>query len=198
MSAFLPEAIPAGPVVLRRRHVSDVQELLVAIEASIDELGAFLRWAAGGVPSRAELERTVTAGDAAFEAGTGFEYVLRDATTGEVVGEAGGELRTPDAVELGYWVRSDRTGRGYARAAARALTSAVFDAVPKVQHVELRMDHGNGASRAVAERLGFAHVGVERFTGARLPGQTGAGHIYAMMRVDWDAGARSGAPEAPP
>lgn len=171
--------------MLTRRRVSDVPELLVAIEASITELRAFLQWAAAGVPSPADLEQRAVEGDADFEAATGFEYVLRERATDQVVGEAGGEVRSHDVVELGYWVRSDRTGRGYARAAALALTSAVFEALPKVERVELRMDNGNVASRTVAERLGFQHVGDERFAGERLPGQTGAGRVYAMDRARW-------------
>ena len=187
----LPDVVQSDPVVLHRRRPSDVPELLAAIESSITELSAFLRWAAGEAPSRAGLERAVAAGDAAFAAGTGFEYVLRESSTGEVVGEAGGEVGKGEVVDIGYWVRSDRTGRGYATAAARAVTSVAFDVFPDVKSVEIRMDDGNVRSRSVAIRLGFTHVGDERFDGERLSGQTGVGHIYSVARSDWgDAHSR--------
>jgi len=186
MKLLLPDAVQSSSMVLRRRRPSDIPELLAAIEISTVDLSAFLGWAAAGVPSRPEFDHVVAARDADFEAGTAFEYVMRDAGTDEVLGEAGGELRTDGIVEIGYWVRSDRTGRGYATAAARELTSLAFNASADVDTVEIRMDKGNVRSRAVATRLGFAHVGDERFEGDRLSGQTGEGHIYAMTRSQWE------------
>jgi ribosomal-protein-serine acetyltransferase len=182
----LPDAWPADPVVLQRRRLSDVPDVLAAIGASITELGAFLRWAAAGVPSLVQFERTVAARDADFVAGTGFEYVLRECSTGQIVGGAGGDLSlNREAVEIGYWVRSDRTGRGYATAAATALTSLSFDVFADIGRVEVRMDDGNGASRLIATRLGFTRIGGETFEDPRLSGQTGEGHIYAMTRCEW-------------
>lgn len=181
----LPEMRTVGTLILNRRRLSDLQEVKTAIGASIAELGAFLRWAAEGVPSHAQLTDTFNKRDPEFEAGTAFDYVLRE-LGGEVVGEAGGQLsHDPTTVEIGYWVRSDRTGCGYATAAARALTSLVFETYPNVVRVELRMDSGNAASRAIAQRLGFVHLGDETFSDEPLPGQTGLGHIYATDRDAW-------------
>ena len=187
MKLTLPETVRSASIVLRRRRSSDIPELLAAIEVSIEELSAFLRWAAAGVPPRTEFERAVAESERDFDAGTGFEYVVRDAATGEVLGEAGGEVSTDGVVELGYWVRSDRTGRGHATSAASALTSLVFDACGDVETVEIRMDKGNVRSRAIAIRLGYVHVGDERFDGDRLSGQTGEGHIYSMTRSQWES-----------
>jgi ribosomal-protein-serine acetyltransferase len=186
MSSPFPESIDAGVVALQRRRLSDVPELLVAIEASIAELGAFLSWAAGGVPTPEMLGASITTREADFEAGVGFEYVLREVATGEVVGEAGGEVRDGGAsVDVGYWLRSDRTGRGYATSAAAALTTMVFDILPELARVEIRMDKGNTRSRGVPARLGFDLVGEESFGGERLPGQTGEGHVWAVSRGRW-------------
>jgi RimJ/RimL family protein N-acetyltransferase len=181
----LPDVVPAGEIVLRRRSLADVPELLEAIDASIAEVSAFHRWAAHGTPPRAELEETIRARVADFEAGTGFDYVLREASTGRVVGEIGGGLETERLMEIGYWVRSDSTGRGYATEAARAATTAVFEHLPHVESVEIRMDKGNPRSRAIAVRLGFEHTGDKIYDGERLSGQTGEGHIYAMARAEW-------------
>ena len=126
-------------------------------------------------------------------AGTGFEYVVRESSSGQV-GEGGRDLRAGGAVEIGYWVRSDRTGRGYATTAARALTSLAFDVFPDIVTVEIRMDEGNVRSRAVAVRLGFTHVSDEKFAGDRLRGQTGEGHIYSMTRAQWERLGESPSP----
>lgn len=186
MGLRLPDQAEAGSILLRRRRHDDVPGLLVAIESSIDELSSFLRWAATGTPSRLDLEHVVAVSDRDFEAGTGFEYVLREAGSGDVVGEAGGDVSDDGlVVDVGYWVRTDRTGRGYATAAARALISLVFEASPDVARVEIRMDKGNAASRAVAERLGLTLVGDETFDGERLRGQTGQGWIWSTDRDTW-------------
>src|SRR5690349_3266832 len=95
--AVVPDVVHAGAIELRRRRAADIPELLAAIELSIAELSAFLTWAGEGVPSRSQLERSVAERAAAFAAGTGFEYVVRESSTGEVVGEAGGELRSEHA-----------------------------------------------------------------------------------------------------
>jgi len=182
----LGDALSAGSIVLHCRRLSDAPEVLAAVAVSIKQLSAFLRWAAAGVPSRSQFEHAVAERDAEYLAGTGFEYVLRELSTGRVVGEAGGELTLDgEAVTIGYWVRSDATGRGYATAAARALTSLAFDVFPHIRRVEIRMDHGNVASRAIAVRLGFVHIGEETFDDRPLSGQTGRGHIYAMTRDQW-------------
>lgn len=187
----LPEVIAGDWLELRRRRLGDVPELLVAIDESIDQVSAFHRWAANGTPSRAELEAMIRERDADFEAGTGFEYVVREIETGRIAGEIGGGFDGDGLMEIGYWVRTDRTGRGYATEAARAVTTAVFDHLPAVESVEIRMDKGNPASRAVAVRLGFDHAGDKTYDGERLSGQTGEGHVYAMSRTRWRQGDSS-------
>jgi ribosomal-protein-serine acetyltransferase len=182
----LPELVDGGLVHLYRRRESDVAELWEAIHASAAELGGFLSWAAHGPPSMQDLEQRIVDVDEKFESGAEFEFVLRESTTGDLVGEAGGEFRNERTVELGYWVRTDRTGRGYATSAAAALTGAVFDAFSRVERVELRMDKGNTRSEAVARHLGWPLLGEERFDSEPFGGQTGEGYIFGVTREHWD------------
>jgi ribosomal-protein-serine acetyltransferase len=188
MRQILPDTLRAGQIVLRRTQLSDAPEVLAAAGASIKELSAFLRWAAADIPSLSQFERRIAEQEADFLLGTGFAYVLRDSLTCQVIGEAGGKL-TPggEAFDIGYWIRSDMTGRGHATAAARVLTSLAFDAYPSIQRVEIRMDKGNAASQTIAVRLGFERVGSETFCDEPLSGQTGKGHIYAMTRENWSS-----------
>ncbi|HEX6559390.1 MAG TPA: GNAT family N-acetyltransferase [Longimicrobiales bacterium] len=69
-------------------------------------------------------------------------------------------LASADRVEIGYWLRSDVTGRGYATEASRAMVALAFG-LPGMKHVEIRCDARNQASAAVPKRLGFhlAHPG---------------------------------------
>ncbi|MBV8160769.1 MAG: GNAT family N-acetyltransferase [Acidimicrobiia bacterium] len=150
--AMLPANLPAGPVTLRRWRVADTADALVAIQASIDDLRPWMDWAADGVPSEPAQREVFRRGEAAFEDGTQFGYLLREVATGEVVGGCGLHPRVgPGGIEIGYWVRSDRHSRGYATAAARALTAAAFEWLAEVQVVEIHVDEEHGQCESSSE-----------------------------------------------
>jgi RimJ/RimL family protein N-acetyltransferase len=95
--------------------------------------------------TRRLLQRTVEAHD-----GTIGMYTLLDGS-GEVVGWAGYQRRDalePGAVELGWLLRRQFWGRGYATEAARHLRALGPERVLHLIHPE------NGASIAVARKLG--------------------------------------------
>ncbi|MFR9775552.1 GNAT family N-acetyltransferase [Micromonospora sp. MS34] len=63
-----------------------------------------------------------------------------------------------DDIEVGWHLHPDSQGRGYATEAARAVLDREFAAgTPQVYAVVMA---GNGASMAVARRLGMTHLGV--------------------------------------
>lgn len=59
-----------------------------------------------------------------------------------------------DRVEMGYWLRQDRTGHGLTTEAARALIE-ISTTLPRFSLVEIRCDARNTASAGVPARLGF-------------------------------------------
>jgi len=179
--AMLPDVLPAGPVELRRWRPAYLEPLMEAVAASRPELRRWMAWAQT-MPSQAEQSDILRAGEAAFDAGAEWNFLLFTPGEGEVVGGAGLHPRAgPERIEIGYWVRSDRTGRGYATAAAGALAEAAFAHLGGIDRVEIRMDRANRASAAVPPKLGFRLVGHE----ARellAPGHTGEGLIWALDR----------------
>ena len=95
-------------------------------------------------------ERTATH----WEAGTDFVFLMLvgDQT---IVGVTGLHRRVgDDGLEIGYWVDRNHTRRGYATAAARALTYLALG-IPGVERVEIHCDQANVASQAVPHRLGY-------------------------------------------
>ena len=77
---------------------------------------------------------------------------------GELVAIVGTHLHGEHEVEIGYWVRADRHGQGYATEAASAIVGALRQAFPHRQVVaECRAE--NSASWHVLEKLGFRASG---------------------------------------
>jgi RimJ/RimL family protein N-acetyltransferase len=63
--------------------------------------------------------------------------------------------------EIGYWIRTSLTGKGYATEAVKAVSAFAFE-VMKVHRLQLRCDVKNRRSAALAERAGFTLEGVMR------------------------------------
>lgn len=152
------------------------------MQVSIDALSTWMPWFVGGVPTM-ESERAVfEAGAMEFDRDVDWAYSMFETATAELVGSCALHPRDDGSVlEIGYWVRSDRRGRGYATVAARCLTAAAFRFVPSAQRVVIRMDRANVASARVPAKLGYVLDGEE--PRERLaPGHTGRGLVWSMSR----------------
>ena len=181
---LLPDVLGAPPLTLVRWRPDDVDEVLEAVRASFAELQQWMHWAQT-MPTRQEQRDALTSGSTAFDAGTEFGYLFREDATGAVVGGGGVHRRVgPGAVEIGYWVRTDRHGRGYATRATAALTDAVFTHLADVDRVEIHMDRANVASARVPEKLGFRRRGIERREQVAL-GHTGEAYVWQVLRHEW-------------
>lgn len=182
--ASMPDTIEVPPLILSRWRARDVDDVLAAVRSSFDELHQWMDWA-HTLPSRHQQRAVLLAGDAAFEAGTDFGYVFRETSTGALVGGGGAHRRLgPGAVEIGYWVRSDRHNRGYATAAVAALTDAVFDRLADVERIEIHTDRGNVASARVPSKLGYRLLRTERRE-KRAAAHTGQAFVWQTTRTDW-------------
>ena len=178
-----PEEIDVGSLVLRRWQPADAPGLLAAIEMTLPELRQFMPWAME-TPTPESVRAYL---DIAWRPPESYGFGLFDG--GEVVGGFGLHgRRGPGILEIGYWVRTDRTGRGYATAAARALTDVSFAYFPATFRVEIRCDPANSASAAVAAKLGYsldARVPVE----VEAAAQTGTQLVWAVSRTTWPPSA---------
>jgi RimJ/RimL family protein N-acetyltransferase len=178
-------------LVVRRWQVEDVPRLHDAVIESIEHLRPWMPWIAKE-PLTLEERITLVEGWAPlWDAGDRMCGMFVGET---VVGGCGLHQRIgPGGQEIGYWVRVGHTGRGYATAAARALTDMAF-AAPAITHVEIHHDVANTASGRVPAKLGFRLVG-EVARPAEAPGETGMQHHWRLDRDDWRPGLPTGAPE---
>jgi len=150
---------PRSPLVTRllrlepvaRRHAEGLYQ---AARASRAELLPWMPWATeitleGNQHYAAEAER-------AWRAGEEFHFAVLE---GERVLGVIGLNRDPDSgAELHYWIRSDRSGRGYATEAGERILRWGVDQLG-VDGFRLWAGVENRPSRRVAEKLGFRDVG---------------------------------------
>jgi RimJ/RimL family protein N-acetyltransferase len=165
-----PEMINAGELVLKRWEPQWADEATAAVRESLPELKAFLPWAqddydAGA--SRTFIESSVDN----WAKGKEFNYAVFT-TIGDLVGAIGLMTRMgPGVLEIGYWLRTPYTGRGYMTAAVSVL-SRVALTLPGIDRVAVRHDVANAASAAVAAKAGFTEIGrINR--DPQAPGETG-------------------------
>jgi RimJ/RimL family protein N-acetyltransferase len=178
----MPDRLAAGPVELVRWRAGMAADMAAAMTASFPALHRWMDWAAE-VPTADGVRAVLEAGEVAFDADVEWQYALREAD-GAVVGCVGLHRRPGDWIELGYWVRSDRTGRGYATSAARALTEAAFAHLPDAEQVEIHMDRANVASAAVPPKIGY-RLDREEDRPVLTPGHTGRGYVWVADRSTW-------------
>ncbi|MBV9880771.1 MAG: GNAT family N-acetyltransferase [Gemmatirosa sp.] len=168
--ANLPERLRTDRLTLRRWRVADAPALAAALEPSVAHLKPWIPWSVAE-PAPAEALETRLAGYVAdFDAGRTWLYGIFPPDESEVLGGIGLYPRVaaervpyPDAdrVEVGYWLRVDTTGRGYATEAARAIVDVALDvarALPAIGCIEIRCDPRNASSVAIPQRLGFHHA----------------------------------------
>ncbi len=154
MSRF-PEQVEAERLLLRRPLTEDVPALNAAIVSSHPELTMWMDWAVEPQTTQ-ETADFVRRSETSWRDETALNLLIVERESGEIVG-ATGYPRLDWAVpkfEIGYWVRSDRVGNGYAGESTWALAHHAFT-VLKANRVELRMDDRNRQSWRVAQRLHF-------------------------------------------
>jgi RimJ/RimL family protein N-acetyltransferase len=169
------ESIREGDLLLTRARADDLDEMVTAVNASLSELRPWFPWAQHPATEES-VGAFLTQVAQSWDEGTGFAFVgreLRDgAASGGVVCGCGLHVRLgPGALEIGYWVRTDRARRGIATRAAGALTRAAFS-LPGVERVQIHCDQSNEPSAGVAAKLGYVLDRTEAKEPA-APGETG-------------------------
>jgi RimJ/RimL family protein N-acetyltransferase len=153
-----PERIDTDRLVLRRWQAGDACALKAAIDSSLAHLQAWMPWALNEPSELSVIEHRIGEFEANFAAGKEWLYGILDGAAREVLGGAGLHQRgEPGGLEIGYWLRTDQTGHGFATESARALVRVgIVDL--GAEWIEIRCDPRNARSAAIPERLGFRHI----------------------------------------
>lgn len=171
---------PLSELRLKVPVPTDAAALAGAVQASLAEVGAWMDWCTADYGEEAAgswIEST----SRARERGEAFEFLMVGAGD-EVLGCCG--LNAVDVVNrranLGYWVRSDLTGRGVARAAVRQLRDFAF-AATDLERLEVVIAVNNERSIRVAVALGAGREGLHERR-LRIHGVFHDAVMFAMLR----------------
>ena len=173
--------LDGGTVRLRRVRARDAEAIARAVGESLEHLSPWMAWAKPSAAKVGSQMEWTTRAEILWDAATDYVYViLADRDT--VVGTCGLHRRSGvGAIEIGYWVHADHVGRGYATAAARALTAAAL-ALPDVTTVEIHCDQANAASQAIPRRLGYRLKAIEDGP-ITAPGEVGKHMVWSFDEV---------------
>jgi len=118
------------------------------------------------------------------EAGEGLHLIVADADTDELLGSIGVQdvRRAESRCDIGYWLARQARGRGVMTRAVRLLSRWVFDNLP-IERIQITVQPENEASRAVAERAGYAFEGILR-SYIEIKGMPRDAAMYSLLRVD--------------
>jgi RimJ/RimL family protein N-acetyltransferase len=147
-----------GRVALRRWRDSDVPEVVGACQDP-----EIQRWTTVPVPYTTQDAvdyGTCVAADQ-WRDGSGAPLALVGHPGGELVGSMSVLSFDDGVAAVGYWTAPARRGRGLTAEGLRLLAAWCF-AERGVARVELEVEPGNAASRAVAARAGFTEEGTLR------------------------------------
>jgi RimJ/RimL family protein N-acetyltransferase len=159
----VPSTLETPRLLLRSFRLDDAPALHEASSESIEQLRSqlwFLPWVAAE-PTRQSAEIRCRRAEANFLLRADLAFLAFEKNTGRLVASVGLHRTDWDVpkTEVGYWVRTSETGKGYASEGVVALTSWAFE-VLHAKRVELVTDELNAGSRAVAVRCGFVLEGI--------------------------------------
>jgi RimJ/RimL family protein N-acetyltransferase len=158
----MPESLETARLLLRCPRDGDGALVHEAIQESFAELHDVMYWARTPT-TEAECEVTARLARARFAARKDMRLHVFRREDGRFLGCSG--LGKPDwtipKFEIGYWLRTSETGKGYATEAAEAVAHLAFERLG-ARRVEIRCDARNRPSADVARRLGFELEGTLR------------------------------------
>jgi RimJ/RimL family protein N-acetyltransferase len=162
-SGIMPEELRTPRILLRRWRPSDAAALQPVLAANVAHLAPWIPWRVAEPLDAGPLADRLAEFAAAFDETREWRYGLLSCGDGTVLGEVSlfprnsegrVALDAADHLEIGYWVRADRTGEGLAAEAAHAACDLAAT-IDGVSHLAIHCDERNAASAAIPRRLGF-------------------------------------------
>ena len=174
-NAAPPERIDVDEFHLRRFTLEDALAVNEAVEASYAEIHPWMPWCVA--PIKIEDQREFIEGTFKnWATGAAFNFGIFD-IMGALIGTISLMDRVgPGGLEIGYWLRTDASGRGVMTRAVDELTEIGLG-LPGISRIEIHCDEANLRSAAVPKRLGYRLDRIDDDT-IEAPGETGRGMVW--------------------
>lgn len=184
--------LETGRLVLRRERDGDFAVWMAHLNTP--EVRAYL----GGVNSAEDAAENVAKMARGWEA-NGFSFMFVDLKpAGPMIGICGlsrietecapEELR--GAIQVGWILRADHWGKGYAAEAARAVLAWAFDDLG-IETVYSQTSQRNRASWGLMEKLGLSRRADLDYGDPKYPPEDNPTIVYAIGRDEWAARAEA-------
>ena len=149
-------------LVLRPFRRKDTTPVHDSVRASLPELAEYLPWAVNY--QRSVTSQFIKDSIGAWASGRAFDFSIRevedlDRHVGNV--SVWFTSRANGVGEVGYWIRSDMTGKGIGTEATARILQVAFEEL-QMHRVTMRIAVGNVASERIVQKLGFLKEGTLR------------------------------------
>jgi ribosomal-protein-serine acetyltransferase len=160
--------LESDKIVLQKYTIEDIPLLFEAVEVSVDRVYPWLPWCHPNY-TIAETEAWIKTRPQRWNEGKefGFSIRVREAypagnREGTIIGGCGIGIRSsPWYGNLGYWLRTGYTGRGYATEATKLIAKFGIQQL-QLKRLEIVASVKNTPSQKVAERAGAFREGICR------------------------------------
>jgi ribosomal-protein-serine acetyltransferase len=162
---------------------SDARDLWHAVEASRRELEPWLPWVPFNVDEDASW-RYAEASANDWDAARACRFAIRERASRRLLGVVGLEqfAHLHQACELGYWLRTDTTGKGFMTEASRIVVDWAFRTLG-AHRVRVAAATDNHRSLHVIQRVGFRFEGIAR-QAERCHGRWLDHAVFALLATD--------------
>lgn len=170
-------------ILIRPLTPADRLSLFAAVRESIAMLGRWMPWCHPDYALN-ETDQWIALCQGNWHSGTDREFGIFDAASGDLLGGVGLNQinRVSHFGNLGYWVRSSRTGKGVASIAATLAARFGFGELD-LARLEIVACLDNVASRRVAEKVGGQFEGIAR-SRLQLKGEARDAAVYSLLPAD--------------
>lgn len=154
-----------------------------AIHASVQDIGKWESWCTEHYLLE-DSRKYLIDSEQKRHRGVEFNFCLFDRHSGQIVGSVSVNRINTDYkfANIGYWVRSDFTGKSLAALAAKAIARFAFEQLG-LTRVEIVVMDGNQRSRRVAEKVGATPEGLHR-NRLYYHGQPKDAWVYSLIPGD--------------
>lgn len=172
-------------LLLRCLDFKDVYELKAAIDESKDHLLRWMTWAKHEPEDIDKKLERIRKRRAEFDSDQAYQYGIFLRGDDKLIGTIALMRRVgQDALEIGYWLRTGYTGKGYMNEAASALVKIAFE-LHEVDRLEIHCDVENLKSAAIPRKLGFIHEATIRSNEKNEDGTRKKDMIWVLFKEEY-------------